>query len=503
MSAKPLTLDRLQKMNPWWAAPASIDDDREIRAWRDTGERYVPSLVDELRLDFERGKQVIYTVRGSRQVGKTTMAKLQIRGLLGRGIEATRILYYSFGPRATLDDLYETLLGYFRLHGEARAGKRRYVFLDEISYVPQWQEGLKDISNMGRLENCTIVATGSNAADLTRATETLTGRMGLVEEGNHQSLLPMDFRSFVSIMDKTLAKLASERLGGIEQREKIFMGIVGSAPSDDLMQIMLRSRELDAYFEQYLVWGGIPHMANLCPGQIPDSLYKKYLDGMLDDWKFLGHGFDSFKGLAAHVVRSTGSMFSWDTIASSVSCTRQTAQNYLYALRDMYVISITDLYDVHSKTSYARKSKKLHTRDPIFYHILDSLPSRHGSFEQSLARVQDPTTCGRLAECVMADHLVRFARARSKIKPLFDPANHVFYWRSGRREVDFVYIGAEDVPIPIEVKWSSSVSHKGLGAMAEFLGASGAPRGLVATRSEFYEGRDYSMVPLPVVLMLL
>lgn len=47
------------------------------------------------------------------------------------------------------------------------------------------------------------------------------------------------------------------------------------------------------------------------------------------------------------------------------------------------------------------------------------------------------------------------------------------------------------------------MSHKGLGAMAEFLDASGAPRGLVATRSEFDERRDYSMVPLPVVLMLL
>jgi len=502
MSADPSSLAPLSEMNPWWKSLSAINQDNEIVMWGATGGKYIPALVDEIRLDFEPGNQVIYTVRGSRQVGKTTMAKLQIKGLLDRGTEPWRVMYYSFGPHATLDELYRVLLGYFNAHGGAKSAKRRYVFLDEISYVPQWQEALKDLSNRGRLLNCTIVATGSNATDLTRATETLTGRMGLVEEGNHQSLLPMDFRSFVSIMDKDLAKLASESLGSVERRAAALMDLV-DGKGNGTLGLSLHSYELETYFMQYLVWGGIPHVASMCPSRIPDSLYKKYLDGILNDWKFMGYSNYSLKRLAAHVVKSTGSTFSWDTIASSVSCSRQTAQNYLHALRDMYVISITDCYDVHSKTSYENKSKKLHTRDPIFYHMLDSMSSRHGAFEQSLSRVQDPTTCGRLAECVVADHLVRFARARSRAKPLFDPANHVFYWRSGRREVDFVYIGAEDVPIPIEVKWSSSVSHKGLGAMAEFLDASGAPRGLVATRSEFYEGRDYSMIPLPVVLMLL
>lgn len=502
MSATPLTAKRLNKMNPWWNSPASIVHDREIKAWRTAGERYIPALADELRLDFEQDKQVIYTVRGSRQVGKTTMAKLQIKGLLDRGIEASRILYYSFGPEAKLDDMYETLLGYFALHGEAKAAKRRYMFLDEISYVPKWQEALKDLSNMGYLENCTIVATGSNATDLTRATETLTGRMGLVEEGNHHSLLPMDFRSFVAIMDRDLAKLVSENLGSVELRAATFMDLV-KGKRNGIRGLLLHAYELEAYFMQYLVWGGIPHVANMCPDPIPAPLYKKYLDGILNDWKFLGYGRDSLKTLAAHVVSSTGSTFSWESAASAVSCSRQTAQNYLYALRDMYVVSITDRYDAHGKTAYAHKSKKLHTRDPLFYHLLSSLSSPDSPFDHSLSRVQDPTTCGKLAECVMADHLVRFAFARSVAKPLFDPANHVFYWKSGRHEVDFVYVGAEDVPIPIEVKWRSSISHKGLGAMAEFLDASGAPRGLVATRSTFDERSDYSMVPLPIVLMLL
>lgn len=502
MSADPPAPAPLSETNPWWTSPSAINQDNEIAMWSAAGRRYVPALADELRLDFEPGKQVIYTVRGSRQVGKTTMTKLQIKGLLDSGTEPWRIMYYSFGPNSTMAELYRILLGYFNAHGGAKPTMRRYVFLDEISYVPQWQEAIKDLSNRARLLNCTIVATGSNATDLTRATETLTGRMGLVEEGNHQSLLPMDFRSFVSIADKNLAKLVSESLNSVEQRHTTLMDLI-DGKGNGTRGLSLHSYELEEHFMKYLVWGGIPNMASLCPGPIPGSLYKKHIDGTLHDWKFLGYGDCSLKALAAHVVKSAASTFSWDSIAASVSCSRQTAQRYLHALRDMYVISITDRYDVHGKTSCLNKPKKLHTRDPIFYHMLDSMSTRHEAFEQSLARVKDPTTCGRLAECVVADHLVRFARARSRIKPLFDPANHVFYWRSGRHEVDLVYIGEEDVPIPIEVKWSSPVSHKGLGAMAEFLDASGAPRGLVATRSEFDERRDYSMVPLPVVLMLL
>jgi len=248
------------------------------------------------------------------------------------------------------------------------------VFLDEISYVPGWQEALKDLSNRARLLNCTVVATGSNAADLTRATETLTGRMGLVEEGNHQSLLPMDFRSFVSIMDKNIAKLVSENLGSVERRAVALMDLIGRR-QNGTHGLSLHAYELEAYFMQYLVWGGIPHIASMCPNPIPGSLYKKYLDGILNDWKFLGYGRDSLKTLATHIVRSTGSTFSWDNVASAVSCSRQTVQNYLHALRDMYVVSITDRYDAHGKTAYAHKSKKLHTRDPIFYHLLDSMSS--------------------------------------------------------------------------------------------------------------------------------
>ncbi len=505
MSAGPWTPQLLRDVNPWWELPDVIRQDREVRAWRDSGERYRPALMGEMTLDFESDMQVIYTVRGSRQVGKTTMVKLQIMDLLDQGVEPQRLLYYSFGPRATLDELYDVLLGYLRLSERVRGDRRCYIFLDEISYVPKWQEGLKEISNMGRLANCTIVATGSNATDLTRATETLTGRLGLVEDGNHKSLLPMRFREFVSIMNTDLSKLiTSHGLSEHDRAHSVFMDIATGSNNEVLNRLELHMTDLDVLFMQYMVWGGIPHVANMCPNGIPNPLYRTYLDGILHEWKFLGYSIDSLRGLAPHLVDSAGSTFSWNSMADALLCSRQESKDRLCALRDMYVISVMDNYNVHGKIAHHRKSKKLHFRDPLFYHIFATLSGKRSSpFEQSKACVDDPTIRGKVAECVMADHLSRFAYSASVRKALFDPSDYVYYWKSGRHEVDFVYIGSDNIPIPIEVKYRSKINHKNFDGMAEFLNVSGAGRGIVATRREYDIRRDYALVPLPMLLMLM
>ncbi len=505
MSVGPWASQVLRGMNPWWTSPDAIRQDREVRIWHNSGERYRPALMGEMALDFESDMQVIYTVRGSRQVGKTTMVKLQIMDLLDRGVDPQRVLYYSFGPRATLDDLYDVMLGYLSLSERARGDRRCYIFLDEISYVPQWQEGLKDISNMGRLVNCTIVATGSNSTDLTHATETLTGRMGLVEDGNHKSLLPMNFREFVSIMNNDLSELAkSYGFSTLARKHSTLMNITTKTNNEALDKLAFHMTDLDMLFMQYMVWGGIPHVTNMCPNPIPNMLYNKYLDGILDEWKFLGYSTDSLRGLAPHLVDSAGSTFSWNSMADALSCSRQEAKNQLYALRDMYVISVMDNYNVHGKSAHLHKSKKLHFRDPLFYHMFDTLYAERSSpFEYSKACVDDPTLRGHVAECVMADHLSRFAYSASVRKAFFNPADYVYYWKSGKHEVDYVYIGVDDIPVPIEVKYRSKVDYRNLGGMAEFLNVSGVEHGIVATRREYEIRRDYALVPLPMLLMLM
>lgn len=75
-------LDRLRELNPWWTDPQAIRRDRHLRQLEASPfQRPVP-LLHQLQLNVP----IVYTLRGPRQVGKTTTAKLLIRHLLAQGI---------------------------------------------------------------------------------------------------------------------------------------------------------------------------------------------------------------------------------------------------------------------------------------------------------------------------------------------------------------------------------------------------------------------------------
>ena len=73
---------------------------------------------------------------------------------------------------------------------------RRYLFLDEASFLPEWPRGIKVLIDMGFDRNATYVVTGSSALDLKRSSEKLPGRRG---KGCDFVLLPLSFRQFLSI----------------------------------------------------------------------------------------------------------------------------------------------------------------------------------------------------------------------------------------------------------------------------------------------------------------
>lgn len=104
-------------------------------------------------------KDGIFIIRGPRQIGKTTFLKRSIRNLLNKGIDPRRILYFAldFGGinnEQEVLDLIKTYLGWIRK--EAR--ERVWMFLDEVTYAPEWAIGLKAAYDQGLFQGVTIVA---------------------------------------------------------------------------------------------------------------------------------------------------------------------------------------------------------------------------------------------------------------------------------------------------------------------------------------------------------
>ena len=65
----------LRRANPWWRSAELIDADEKIKMCKAAKIADDPELRHQMEYDFEPDNRVVYTMRGSKQVGKTTMIK--------------------------------------------------------------------------------------------------------------------------------------------------------------------------------------------------------------------------------------------------------------------------------------------------------------------------------------------------------------------------------------------------------------------------------------------
>ncbi len=498
----------LRAFNPWWDDTAAIDSDLHIAQWAGSRARYVPALFATIRDGLDADKTVLYTVRGSRQVGKTTLVKLLIRDLLDRGIMPMRMCYFSLGGGLTIRDLVRIILDYFSLTPLQRGDARSYIFIDEVSMIKDWQYAILELSNMGVLDNCALVATGSNAIDLTRATESLIGRKGHVPGGNYQSLLPMGFMEYVTMTSPTLRKFTNDiHICSPDVRSELWDKLVLGHKDPTLQQLYLMSGELDNVLRQYVLSGGIPQIMNQAieRGSIDDRFYQEYLHSIMFEWSQMNYGEDRLKRYAEFMIRGLGDTISWNGMSRKLDLTNgTTVESYTMVLRDMYVLMLTHTYDERHDRAAHKKLKKIHVRDPFFLHALNAWSTDRDYYALATEYVSDTSNMGHMAECVLADHLARKALSKSSNMMQSTISERVFHWRDdAAREVDFVYREPRSAPVPIESKYVERVDRRRLGGMSSFLDATDASRGIVATWGEYDIRDDYTLVPLSVLLAIL
>jgi len=498
----------LAQFNPWWNDPDAINADEHVRAWVASKARYVPSLFQDLRSSLGDEGRIIYTVRGSRQVGKTTLVKLLVRDLLGQGKHPSSICYFSLDSSIAAMDLVQVLRDYNNLVRSARGNGRSYIFIDEISMAMGWQNAILSLSNMGVLSNSALVVTGSNAIDLTRGTEGIVGRKGMLEGGSHRSLLPMAFLDYACLENPPLRKYLERNLALTkESRFVLWKNIIEGKESDAINALLVLSGDLNVSLHKYLLSGGIPRAVNqyLETRSIPDPYYIDYFEGIRHEWNKMKYGVDHLTDCMEFFIKGTGGTITWNGMAKKIDVSNYTvAANYATTTHDMYLTLITYFYDEHRDKAAKNKLKKVHLRDPFFFHTFNAVAQNEGYFRRALKYVSDRANFGHLVECTVADHLARHAISSSTDKSQINVSARLFHWRdSASREVDFVYRDPDCAPVPIEVKCTGHVNRRRLGGMSAFLDATPARRGIVATLAEYGVERDYTLVPASLLLLLL
>lgn len=493
----------LREANPWWKSKEKIGQDRQFAEWSASRIKLDPRLRHKIK--FNDPNDIIYTIRGPRQVGKTTLIKLQIHDFLYTGILPWNIMYYALDLIRDPREIVDVIETYQKLTKARRRG-RCYIFLDEVTAVPNWQKAIKSLVDNGKLKDCTVVATGSQALNIKKDTERLPGRRGTTSDNYDKILLPMKFAEYVGVTNPEISNLVqSTQLRLFVNRKNSFDELINLQIPEKIERLNDYQNELDELLLDYLMTGGTPKVVDygIRSTAIAESIYTSYLEGILGDWNLERKNETLLRQLMGELIPSVGSLVTWYKIRRDAEMgSENTVLDYVDTLKRLFVISTFYRYGEKKKIPIIRDQKKIHFEDPFYLHLFNGWLGPKKFFETAENYLENEENVSKLVEGVIGTHLIRWAFLLSPKKQTFEPSNHVFYWRDEKKkEVDYVLYDGAKLEVPIEVKYRNTP--KGFGGMYSFLHTTGKKSGIVISKDELDVKDNYVSIPASVFLMLI
>ena len=327
--------------NPWWEAGVDIDNDIKLRELAERKFQYKHPLLDE----FPINKSVILTLRGPRQIGKTTLLKQIIRKLIKKNITRKNISFFPCDMISNFKELYSILNEYIQ-ERRVESKTHLFIFIDEISFVDQWQRAIKSLADEGSLTNASVLITGSNSIDLKTSSERLPGRTGKYFNTD-KLFLPLDFIEFYKLTNKEWD---------------------GEFHHKDVPRFI-------KYFNDYLLVGGFPNVINEYyeKGFISPETYETYIKWIDGDIYKNGKSPENAYKLFKQLDKSIASRISYTALAqNSGLASQKTVQEYLEMFEMMFVIYRCDYFSLEQKKTDSKKNKKVYFLDPFIHNAVIS-----------------------------------------------------------------------------------------------------------------------------------
>ncbi len=329
-------------MNPWWEHKSAINLDKHVRALENFKYVHHPTILKE---DFK--KCSLYTIRGPRQIGKTTFLKLFIREKL-KTIPKENIFYWSCDNLVSKDDLIKLLKEYSDFCS-IKGAEPEYILLDEITEIQDWQKAVKFVIDNDITKDACYILTGSNAMDLKKGAERLPGRRG--RHGKDLFLLPLTFREYVELVDP---------------------GWYEGHYNDSIEELKFSSEKLRIFFEKFLITGGIPLVINEYEmnREIPNFIFDLYYSWIIGDILKEGKNEQTLKELMRSILVCYSTPVSWDSLAKRSSIkSHVTIASYIEVLSNIFVVLDCYFYNIHEKKVNFNKNKKIYLYDPFILRV--------------------------------------------------------------------------------------------------------------------------------------
>ncbi len=497
-----MSLPEFAEHNQWWLEKKAIDDDQRIAEWESSHFKWSPRLGETFQWDLD----VVYVLRGPRQVGKTTLMKLKIRELIKSGIDPRHIFYWPCDLVEGPEKLVRIITSYQDFSRKDRT-IRLYIILDEISSVKDWQKGIKSLYDAGRLKKCTVVLTGSHSIDLRKATETLARRRGdvdkLVDQLPDKILLPAKFSEYAEVRSEKIRGMIRDLgLQSRQGRHSLWAQILKGSLPKELQELELVSKEVAALFGDFLLTGGIPKVVDtyISTGTISKALYEEYTSLLLRDIARWNGKEVILQQIVRRLVETMGTNVTLNKIRQETDVSsHHTTGVYLDFLKDSFVATVIQKLDLNKDAPVTRDSRKVHFEDPFIFHALRAWSLGRDPYPEAVSFLSELEKVSKLVESVVSAHLVRLLFSYHP-SSLFDYTNQLFHWEGSERQLDFA-ARFDDKYLPIEVKYQNRISADDSKPIANFQKAGKSAGGLIITKDSLAE-RD-SLLEIPVHLALL
>lgn len=351
----------------------------------------------------------ILIIRGPRQYGKSTWIEQELRWTIGHFGKGTAF-YLNGDEINSANELAENLLKLEASFNKDAKVKR--IFIDEITSVPDWEKGVKNVIDQGRLRDVLVITTGSKALELRRGSERLPGRKGKLKRTNY-FFLPVSYKDFFENCGRELGENA---------------------------------------WIAYLLSGGSPIGANDIYQfeKLPDYFLELVRDWVYGEIVESGRSRVLLNNLLRALFRFGGNPVGFAKLARESSMANNTvAAGYIEQLADLMCVIPLWPWDQDRKILLPRKPCKFpfvnlaaavafHPKKPIMIHEFQNL---HDS-EKS-----------RLIEWLVCQELWRRV-AREGGNP-----EELGFWQSKEHEIDFVTIHEEFFEVklgrtgPLDFAW--------------------------------------------------
>jgi predicted AAA+ superfamily ATPase len=490
-------ISELRDENEWWVDKKNILKDVNIEDLNKLKYQWDPRIKYKIPLD----KDIICSIRGPRQVGKTTLLKIIIKDLLlTKEVKPENIFYWSceINSAEEVRNIIKTYLDWRVRSNDAR----KYLFIDEICGVKDWSDQIIYFANRGKFKNTSVIVTGSHALDIKRSIERMPGRRGGLDNATKDKiLLPMKFVEFATLVAPEFKEIL-EFLDIIktENRTKIVLNLFKGKIDENIIELTKVKKDLEALFNDYLLTGGIPATINgfMEYGEISTGLFNIYLESIKENLTRYGLKERYFKQLLREIIDTISTPVSWNGLRRNTDIgSHSTVQDYISALEDLFIAGTVHKYTIHDNKINIRSNKKIYLHDPFIFHALNGwVNAKRNYFTNSKSTTLNLEAKSKLVESVIYNHLCRFAYNLNP-RDGFDPKDYICYYRDDKdKEIDFLLLFDDNV-YPFEVKYQATIANSDFTQFKPF------NKGVLITKNQLGIYGNYVKIPVPILLTLI